>query len=175
MTSAATTLTPPAHHEIILSRELDAPRTLVFEAWSRPEHIVHWWGPHGFTNGHCEVDLRAGGRFRLDMTGPDGNRYRCEGIYEEVSRPERIVYRGMADDRHPCGAGLPPHSRVTVSFDELPQGRTRLTVLARLPNAEARAATIGGGFEAGWRDSFERLDQHLHKQARIRQDGSTSP
>ena len=154
-------LTPPAHHEIVIARVLPAPRQRVFDAWTQPEHIMQWWGPHAFTGMQCEVDLRVGGHFRIDLRGPDGLDYPCEGVFHEIVVPERIVYTGIADDRHPCGSGIPPHSRVTVSFDEMAPAETRLTIRARIASRELCDAIVGGGFVPGWRDAFERLEAVL--------------
>lgn len=151
---------PPNHHDIVLTRVLPAPRALVFDAWTDPEHLLHWWGPHGFAGLRCEIDLRVGGHFRLDLRGPDGIDYPCEGTYHEVVRPERIVYSGMMDDRHPCGAGIPPHSLVTVTFTDHAADATRITIHARVAST-ATDAIVAAGFIAGWRDAFERLSSTL--------------
>lgn len=150
-------LTPPTHHEIVITRVINAPRELVFDAWTKPEHLAQWWGPGGFAATVCEVDLRVGGRFRLDLRGPDGIDYPCDGIYHEILRPERIVYSGMADDRHPCGAGIPPHSMVTIHFLAQAPAVTRLSINARLPSVAACEAAVQAGFVAGWKDALERL------------------
>jgi uncharacterized protein YndB with AHSA1/START domain len=139
----------------------EAPRALVFKAWTDPRHVTAWWGPHGFENTECNVDLRVGGTFRLQMRAPDGNVYPCTGTYHEIVEPERIAYLGQADDGHPCGAGLPPQSRVTIDFTEPSAGKTLLTITTRLQSAAAKQAAAEGGFIAGWSDSLERLDQHL--------------
>ena len=146
----------PGEQIIVISRVFDAPRELVFEAFTDPKHLVQFWGPKGFSCPACKVDLRVGGEFRLDMTGPDGNSYPCVGTYRDIKRPERIVYDSTADDGHPCGAGLPPRSVVTMTFIDQ-GGKTRLTIHTRLPSETARAAAIAGGFNQGWNDSLNKL------------------
>src|ERR1700722_7233031 len=77
---------------VILTRLFDAPRDLVFKAWTDPKHLAQWFGPHGFTNPVCEVDLRPGGIWRHVMRGPDGNDYPMISIFQEVLPPERLVF-----------------------------------------------------------------------------------
>src|SRR5262249_12984936 len=83
-----TDLRPPDDATIIIRRVIDAPRELVFEAFTDPEHLPHFWGPQGFTCPSCEVDLRVGGAFNLQMRGPDGVDYPCSGTYREIVPPE---------------------------------------------------------------------------------------
>lgn len=154
-------LTPPAHHEIVIARVVQAPRELVFDAWTQPQHLANWWGPHGFMAMHCEVDLRVGGRFRLDLRGPDGNDYPCEGVYQEIDRPACIVYTGSASEGHPCGSGIPPHSRVSIRFAEHGAGQTRIVINAQLPSQALCNAVVEGGFTRGWSEALERLGEAL--------------
>jgi uncharacterized protein YndB with AHSA1/START domain len=155
----------PGDAVIVLSRTFDAPRELVFEAFTQPEHLAQFWGPTWTRCPVCEVDLRVGGAFRVDMQGPDGTVYPCTGTYREIVPPERIVYSATTTDDNPCGGGLPPHSTVTISFAD--QGdKTRLTVRAELQSRDARDAAIAGGFNEGWMDSFDRLAETLASRRR---------
>ncbi|MFA9438144.1 SRPBCC domain-containing protein [Uliginosibacterium sp. sgz301328] len=154
-------LTPPSHHEIVIARVLEAPRELVFRAWTDPRQLAQWWGPHGFICADSHVDLRPGGRFRLDMQGPDGLAYPCEGIYHEITPPERIVLGGMLDDRDACGCGIPPNGRVTITFAALAERLTRLTITARLPSRESCDIVVQHGFGLGWSQALERLEAQL--------------
>src|SRR3984957_5256437 len=79
--------------ELIFTRLFDAPRELVFEAWTDPNPPPHWWGPNGFTTTVHELDLRTGGTWRLTMRGPDGRDYKNRLVFLEVVRPERLVYK----------------------------------------------------------------------------------
>ena len=93
--------------EIVLSRLIDAPRELVFNAWTDPKHIGHWWGPRGFSVTTHEMDVRAGGTWRFIMHGPEGRDYPNKIIYLEVAKPEGLVYRhsgeeGMAHQKKAC-------------------------------------------------------------------------
>ena len=84
--------------ELVLTRVFDAPRELVFKLWTDPKHVAQWWGPHGFTNLVCELDLRPGGAILIDMRGPDGIVYPITGVYQEVVRAERLVFTSAALD-----------------------------------------------------------------------------
>jgi uncharacterized protein YndB with AHSA1/START domain len=90
---------------ITITRVFDAPRELVFQAFIDPKHLAQFWGPKGFASTVREIDPRPGGVFRIEMRGPDGAIYPCEGTYREVVAPERIVYFGGPDCGHACGAG----------------------------------------------------------------------
>lgn len=154
------TLAMPTKREIVITRVFDAPRELVWQAWTDPGHVRAWWGPLGFSNPACEMDLRVDGVFLLHMRGPDGIGYPCRGIYREIKAPERIVYESEADDIHPCGGGLPPRALVTVTFAEQ-DGGTALTIHTRFPSAEGLEAAAKMGFNAGWAGSLERLAECL--------------
>jgi uncharacterized protein YndB with AHSA1/START domain len=148
---------------IVLHRVFDAPRELVFEMFTKPEHLAQFWGPKAMRNTACTVDLRVGGAFRVEVQGPDGTVYPATGAYREIVPPERIVYAATTADENPCGAGLPPRSIVTISFADL-GGKTRLTVHAQLQSHADVEAAIAGGFNAGWTDSFDRLADLLARQ-----------
>jgi uncharacterized protein YndB with AHSA1/START domain len=154
--------TSTADREIVVTRVFDAPRALVFKAWTDPKLVAAWWGPKGYASSGCEIDLRPGGTFRLHMRGPEGIVYPCQGAFREIVEPERIVYVGVLDDGPACGAGLPPHSIVTVTFAEH-RGKTTLTIHTHLHSVAAHAAVVGAGFNAGWATSLERLAEHLAK------------
>ena len=96
-----TAANPKPEHEVVISRLINAPRELVFDAWTDPKHFVHWWGPFPTTNPVCEMDLRPGGAFRWVMRAPDGVEYPLTGVHREIVRPERIVYTHSLLD-HPA-------------------------------------------------------------------------
>jgi uncharacterized protein YndB with AHSA1/START domain len=150
----------PSNSEVTITRTFDAPRALVWQAWTDPKHIMQWWGPAGFNNETCESDLRIGGRFQLEMRAPDGNVYPCIGTFREIVKPERIVYEGEAAEGHPCGAGIPPRAVVTISFAEQ-QGKTRLTLHTRFASAERKEAAAAARFVVSWEEAMGRLDDFL--------------
>mgnify|MGYP001209456275 FL=1 len=148
--------------ELSFSRVFDAPRALVWKAWTDPSHIEQWWGPNGFTGQSCKMDLRTGGLFDLTLCTPSGVCYPCRGKFHEIIEPERIVYDGEAVEGHPCGAGLPPHSRVTVTFAERNR-QTTLTLHTSFISAAQREAATQAGYRQGWEDSLQRLAAMLIK------------
>lgn len=153
---AALTLTLPSDTEIVLTRVFDAPRRLVFEAWTKPEHLARWWGPNEFTLPVCEVDLRPGGAYRFVMRGPDGKDYPMKGEYREIVPPERLIYTDAFDV-----PDMPAReSLVTVTFEE-EDGKTALTIHSRFQSVEDRDAVLELGAEEGWRESLERLAEYL--------------
>lgn len=117
---------------LVVSRVIDAPRVLVFEAWSDPAHVGEWWGPNGFTTTTSRHEFRPGGTWQLTMHDLEGRDYENLIIFEEIVPPQRVVYR-MGGQAH-LG---PVQSRVTVSFDD-EAGKTRVTIRHQFPNAEER-------------------------------------
>jgi len=85
-----------AEREIVMTRVFDAPRELVFQAWTDPMHVAQWWGPEGFSTTIHEMDVRPGGVWRLTMHGPDGRDYKNKMVFLEVARPERLVYKARS-------------------------------------------------------------------------------
>ncbi len=120
-----------ADRELSETRIYDAPRELVWKAWTEPEHLANWWGPDGFTNTIHEMDVRPGGAWNLVMHGPDGRDYDNRMIYVEVVKPERIVYDHTS---HPL-------FRATVTFEDL-AGKTRLTMRMVFESTESRDQTV---------------------------------
>ncbi|MCI0600158.1 MAG: SRPBCC domain-containing protein [Beijerinckiaceae bacterium] len=145
---------------VIITRMFDAPRELVFQAFTDPVHIPRFWGPDGFKSTVREMDVRPGGAFRIDMHAPDGATYPCEGIYREVVAPERIVYAGGTDCGHPCGGGLPPGALITITFADH-GGKTKLTIDTRFESYAGREAAVEMGFNAGWAQTLDRLAANL--------------
>jgi uncharacterized protein YndB with AHSA1/START domain len=151
--ATTTSATPSAKREIVIARVFDAPRDLVFKAWIDAKQMAQWWGPQGFTNPVCELDVRPGGAIRIDMRGPDGIVYPMTGTFREIVEPERLVFTAMAEDKD----GNPLlEAHTTVTFEEL-GGKTKLTVHARAVGIAPIAAQMLEGMEAGWTQSLERL------------------
>jgi uncharacterized protein YndB with AHSA1/START domain len=140
-------------HTVNAVRVLDAPRERVFAAWTRAEHLAHWFGPRGFTIHSCEADARPGGLFRLCMRAPDGSDYWVRGSFREVAPPARVVIHCFADDAR----GVQRLEEViTVSLaDE--GGKTRLTLQATAGGTGPEAAGMLRGMEQGWSETLDRL------------------
>ena len=143
--------------ELVLTRIIDAPRELVFKAWTDPKHLAQWWGPHGFTNPVCELDVRTGGALRIVMRAPYGVDYPMKGVFREIVEPERLVFTNIVVDH--AGNHL-AEGLTTVTFAEH-DGKTKLTVQTGMVVSVAEAAQMLEGMEAGWTQSLERLVQYL--------------
>ncbi|MBI5890060.1 MAG: SRPBCC domain-containing protein [Nitrosomonadales bacterium] len=147
-------------HELVITRTFNAPRPLVWQVWTDPRHVTQWWGPRGFGNSSCEAALQVGGTFRLYLCAPDGNTYPCTGIFREIVEPQRIVYDSTADESHPCGAGLPPRSLVTVTFAEHGD-KTTLTLHTLFENTTRKEAANRAGYSVSWGEALERLSVQI--------------
>src|SRR5579863_5315163 len=143
-------LTKVGKRELTMTRIFDASRDLVFNAWSKPEHLTRWFRPKGFTVPTCEMDFRAGGIFRFVLRGPDGKDYPFDGEYVEIIEPERIVFRGNIHD-------VPGQDvMTTVTFVEH-EGKTKLTVhqTYTFESDATRGAPIG------WSQTLDHLAEFL--------------
>jgi uncharacterized protein YndB with AHSA1/START domain len=146
-----------AVREVVITRIVDAPRALVFQAWTDPAHMAQWWGPRGFTNPVCELDARVGGTWHIVMRSPDGTEYPCGGVYLDVVAPERLVFTNIATD-HAGKAILDGHT--TVTFTEQ-GGKTKLELRTRMAALVPAAVAMLEGMQAGWTQSLERLDEKM--------------
>ena len=148
------TVTTPSDLEIVLTREFDAPRALVFDVLSKPEHLPHWWGGPSSTLIHCEMDFRPGGKWRFVERDKDGQEWGFRGEVREVVPPERIVQTFEWE-------GLPGHISVeTMQLEDL-GGRTRITVSSVFDSVEDRDGMLQSGMEQGAGDSYDRLEAYL--------------
>ncbi len=146
-----------AEREVVITRVFDAPRGLVFKAWTDPERMARWWGPKGFTNPICNLDARVGGAWRIVMRSPAGIEYPCGGVYREIVEPERLVFTNIATDNE---GNLVLDGLTIVIFAEH-DGKTKLTLQTRAVAVAAHAAAYLAGMEAGWAQSLERLAEEL--------------
>lgn len=137
-----------------LTRLLDAPRELVFEVWTQPEHVAKWWGPFGFTITTYAMEVTPGGTWRFDMHHAEHGDFKNAIVYQEVAKPERLVYLhdGVDDGKEPF--------HVTVSFEE-EGGKTRVTMRVRLASEEALAEAKKFGAVEGGKQTLTRLAEHL--------------
>jgi len=137
---------------LVLTRTFDAPRKLVFKAWTDPKHLALFWGPRGFTTEIREMDVKPGGAWRYIMRGPDGHEYPFDGVYVEVVEPERLVFDGSIH--------ASPEQRVwtEVTFADR-EGKTEITV--RQSYSFESDATRGAS--VGWNQQLDRLGEFLAK------------
>jgi uncharacterized protein YndB with AHSA1/START domain len=153
-------VTTPSDREIVLTRLFDAPRRLVFEAMSKPDHVRRWWGilddQHSVTV--CEIDLRVGGAWRFVGRGPRGE-YAFHGVYREIAPPERVVFTEIYDP-------FPDAESVVTSVLTEEGGKTRLTVTALYPSLEVRDSVLKSGMEKGAAISYDRLEDVVRELQR---------
>jgi uncharacterized protein YndB with AHSA1/START domain len=150
----ATTFSFPSDREIVIQRDFDAPRHLVFEAITKPEHIPHWWGPREWPVTSVEVDLRVGGIWHYTARNrTSGNEMGMHGVYRELVPPERIVTTESLD-------GTPGETVNTVVLTEN-NGRTTLTCTVLCPSKEVRDMIANSGMQGGAAESYDRLAEHV--------------
>jgi len=140
----------------MMTRSFDAPRSLVFDAHTKPEHLVHWFGPRGHTLSVCTVDLRPGGAWRFVLREPDGREMGMKGVYREIVPPARLVYTEIFDDFEEMAG----ESIVTTIFEEL-DGKTTVTSTSAYRSKEIRDAVIQSGMEYGAAETYDRLAEYL--------------
>ncbi len=149
----------PGKQELFITREFDAPRELVFKAFTDPELYVQWFGPRDLTTTLETFEPTSGGRWRCIQKDKDGNEFGFHGVNHEVLAPERII--GTFEFE-----GLPESGHVlleTIKFEELPGWRTRMTGQSVFQTVEDRDGMVQAGMESGTVDSYERLDEILEK------------
>lgn len=146
-------VTTPSDREIVLTRLVDAPRHLVFEAMSNPEHIRRWWGGlgGGYSVPVCEVDLRPGGKWRFVNRHPKGEAA-FHGVYREIAPPEKVVFTEIFED-------FPDAESVVTAVLTEENGKTRLTATCLYPSLEVRDIVIKSGMSKGAGLSYDRLEE----------------
>lgn len=149
----------PGKQEILITREFDAPRELVFKACTDPKLIPQWWGPRYLSTRVDTMDLRPGGQWRFINRDAEGNEYAFHGVYHEVRAPERVIDTFEFE-------GLPETGHVTLEtlkLEELPGGRTRLIAQSVFQSVADRDGMLQGGMEGGVEDTYDRLEELLKK------------
>ena len=151
--------------EIVITRVFDAPRELVWKAWTDPKHFKSWWGPKDYTCPFCEMDLRVGGRYLNCMRSPEGQEYWSTGIYREIIPMERIVFTDcFADEKgnvvpashYGLSPDFPLEMLVTVTLENQ-DGKTKIT----LKHTGIPTGPDSEGAQQGWNESFEKLAESL--------------
>jgi uncharacterized protein YndB with AHSA1/START domain len=151
--TAADRTNPLIDREVAITRIFNAPLAVVFRAWTDPVQLAQWWGPKGFTNPVCEIDVRIGGALRIHMRGPDGSIYPMKGEFREIVPPERLAFTNIALDEA-GNAILEGFTTVTFADDG---GKTRLTLHTRARAVVDKAAAYLQGMEMGWTQSIDKL------------------
>jgi uncharacterized protein YndB with AHSA1/START domain len=150
----------PGKQEIIIMREFDAPRELVFKAFTDPDLYIQWLGPRRLTMTLETFEPKNGGSWRYIHKEQNGNEYAFHGVYHEVTAPERIIQTFEYE-------GLPEKGHVTLDtakFEEMPGGRTKLIMISAFQSIADRDGLLHSGMEKGINDSYERLDEIMAQQ-----------
>ncbi|MDQ3871050.1 MAG: SRPBCC family protein [Chloroflexota bacterium] len=156
--TGTTTFTTPSDREIVMTRVVDAPRELVFEVHTNPEHMPHWMlGPEGWTMPVCEIDLRPGGAWHFVWRHSDGREMEMRGVYQEITPPERLV------NTESWGGDWPETLNTLVLTEE--DGKTTITSTMLYPSKEARDAALQTGMADGASETYHRLDEYLRTLA----------
>jgi len=150
--SGTATVTLPTDEQIVITREFDAPKHLVYKAWTMPELVKRWWNAKRGDVTNAEIDLRVGGRWRYVMVTDDGFEVGFHGEYREIVPNERIVSTEVYE-------GMPEGEAVNTLTLTEEDGRTTLTVLVQHTSKEHRDAHIDSGMEAGMQDAMDLLEQ----------------
>jgi uncharacterized protein YndB with AHSA1/START domain len=152
--------TTPSDREIVLTRLFDAPRHLVFEAMSKPEHVRRWWGilDDRYSVMVCEIDLRVGGAWRFVGRGPQGE-FAFHGVYREIAAPERVAFTEIFEP-------FPDVESVVTSVLTEEGGKTRLTVTVLYPSLEVRDSVLKTGMARGAAISYDRLEDLVRELQR---------
>jgi len=152
---AHTTAAPSAApRELVFSRIFDAPRALVWKAWTDPTHVARWWGPTGVTNPVCELDLRPGGAIRIDMRGADGSVWPMTGVFHDIVEPERLVFTTSAFED---ADGQPRLAVLNTATFADHDGKTMVTLHAVIVTSSPAVEASLAGMEEGWNQSLDRL------------------
>jgi len=139
--------------ELVINRIINAPRELVWKAWTDPEQVAKWWGPSNFSIPLCEMDVKPGGAILIHMKAPDGVIYPMNGIYKELVKPERIVFVGAALDTH----GNALFEQMTSIQFEKEGNKTKLSIKVTFSKVKPEAAGHLAGAEVGWNQMLDKL------------------
>jgi len=148
-----------AGRELVMTRVFDAPRKVVFAAWTNPKQVAQWWGPTGFTNPVCELDVRPGGAILIHMRAPDGTVYPVSGVYKEIVEPERLVFTSIALDKD---GKVMFENMNTMIFSEY-DGKTTVALRVEVVKSSAGAVQHLAGMEMGWKLTLDRLEAFVRK------------
>ena len=158
-------------NEFVISRALNAPRQLVWQCFTDPERMKHWWGPKGFKVLHSKMDLRPGGTYHYGMQAPDGKAMWGKFTYREIVPREKLVFINSFSDeqggvtRHPMAPTWPLQLLSTFTFEDEAGGKTKFTIRWQTHNAtEEEQKTFDGAFDSmrmGWGGTMEQLEAYL--------------
>lgn len=160
---------------VTIEKIFDAPREKVWEAWTTPEIVQKWWGPETFTAPSIKIDLRVGGKYIFAMKGPEGSEWDrvmySAGVFKEIIPNQKLVLTDyfsdeagnmINPDQEGQDANFPKEMTVTVLFEEIGGGKTKLTISYPRPETEEQyQAMLKSGMKEGWMSSLNKLEQAL--------------
>ena len=159
------TITQPKETDIVITREFAAPRQLVWDVWTQPQHVAKWFGPKGFTTRVEKLDFNVGGQSVYVMIGPDGTEYPSNGVFKEIVPIEKIVTTdefgdGFEEIESMKNVDLPEILTQTYLFDDLGE-RTKLTIIVSHPTTEDREKHEAMGVVGGWNSSLDKAEEYF--------------
>lgn len=170
----------PTEVDLDLVREFDAPRALVWKAWTDPEMVRRWWGPLGFDAPECEMDVRPGGKYRIVARAPDGTSFPVRGTYLEIELEKRLVMTDNADEmpdfwrkalnkrRKAAPDEAPAEIVLTLTLEDRDEG-TIMTLTSRFATEADRAAALDMGTVETWAQSFTKMESVLAEQEKSKE------
>ena len=162
MTATVNSTAAASERELVINRIFDAPREIVFEAWTRAEHLVHWWGPKDFTLPFCEIDFREGGKYRFCMRSPENEDHWVWGEYRRIVEPEELVMTWLRGSEE---GEITSSTTVTLTFEAEGQ-RTKFGLYQALfETVENR-----DGHAFGWGQCLDRLGAYTAEISNQRED-----
>jgi uncharacterized protein YndB with AHSA1/START domain len=148
--------------EFVVERQFSAPRTLMFQVFTQPEHLKRWWAPQPYTIPICTIDLRPGGIWHYSMRSPEGQDHWARSVYREIVPPEKLVYTSTFADEHANPIkGIPEHL-TTLTFTE-EDGKTRVRAHVQFASAEALKVAVGLGMLEGMSMTWECLVEYVRE------------
>ena len=154
METTSSVATETSERELVITRTFEAPRSLVYKAWTEPEHMVNWLGPQGFTSKILKSELRVGGAYRFHMRDAQGGDHWQQGVFREIVEPEKLVF--TYEWANAQGEATRPQTMVTIILEDL-GGKTRMT----LRQGIFESVTARDDHRGGWSSSFERLAEYV--------------
>jgi uncharacterized protein YndB with AHSA1/START domain len=161
----AASTTSQNEKDIVITREFAAPRQLVWDVWTKPEHVEKWFGPKGFSTRVDQFDFKVGGRTTYVMIGPDGKEYPSTGVYQEIVPIEKIVTTDEFGEEFETSEGvnkddLPQGMLQTYLFEDL-NNRTKLTIITSHPTLEDKQKHEAMGVVEGWNSTLDKAEEYL--------------
>lgn len=148
--------------EFVVERYFTAPRTLVFQVFTQPEHLKRWWAPQPYTIPTCTINLRPGGIWHYSMRSPEGQEHWARSVYREIIPPEKLVYTSTFADEHANSIeGIPEHLTTIIFTEEA--GKTKATARIQFSNAEALKVALDMGMLQGMNMTWDYLIEYIQQ------------